>query len=88
MNRFFVEYKLHNKVNGGWAYQTVKSDTDYDTCLKTYHKTCADYIGGDTFDHVCITIEDAFGNVIKKEVWDAPASIVEPEVSETQDDAE
>lgn len=80
MNRFFVEYKLHNATNDGWAYQTVKASDNYDECLKSYHSTCAQYIGGETFDHVCITIEDAMGNVLKSEVWSKLAT--ESEVTE------
>lgn len=74
MNRYFVDYKLHNKVNGGWAYKTEKSTDDYDEALKAFHNQCATYIGGDTFDHACITLVDAQGNVLKAEVWDMPFS--------------
>lgn len=80
MNRFFVEYKLHNRENGGWAYQVVKASDSFDECLKDYHSECAKYIGGTVFDHVCITIEDAMGNVLKSEVWDMP--VVEEAVAE------
>lgn len=73
--RYFVDYKLHNGVNDGWAYKTTKNTTDLSEAKKDYHSQLSQYIGGDTFDHVCVTLSDMFGNVIMNEYWVKP---VEP----------
>lgn len=72
MNRFFVDYKLHNKKNDGWAYKTTKSTENYDEALKEFHNQCSTYIGGTDFDHVLVVLTDAFGNVLKIETWEMP----------------
>lgn len=80
MNRFFVEYKLHNAENDGWAFKTVKSADNYDEALKSFHGECNTYIAGtQPFDHVLVYIMDAIGNVLKSEVWDKP---ITPEATE------
>lgn len=76
-NRFFTEWKLHNKENDGWAYKTVKASDSYDECLKAFHSECATYIGSGQFDHVLVYIMDSFGNILKKEIWDASATTEE-----------
>lgn len=80
--RFFVDYKLHNKESDAWAFKTVKHTADYDDAMKAYHSECATYIGSTTFDHVCVVLCDAFGNVLMKQIWNAPVSsapVTEPE---------
>lgn len=77
MNRFFVDYKLHNKENDGWAYKTTLSTDNYDRALKEFHHQCDTYIdSSQPFDHVLIVLSDAMGNVVKKEIWDMPVSEV------------
>lgn len=73
MERYFVDFKIHNKENGGWAMKTTKNTDSYDDALKEFHTQCTTYIGGNTFDHVLITMTDSFGNIIKKELWEAKA---------------
>lgn len=86
MERYFIDYKLHNKVNDGWAYATTKSTTNYDEALKEFYSQCTRYIGGDTFDHALIILNDMFGNIIKKELWSAPTPIPEPIIEEIEDE--
>lgn len=88
MNRYFVEWKLHNKENGGWAFKTEKNTDNYDEAVKSFHSSCATYIGTNPFDHVLVYIMDAFGNILKKEVWDAPVVVTEPETENSIDELE
>jgi len=68
-NRYFVDYKLHNATNDGWAYKTTTSTTDLNVAKKDYHGQLNQYIGGTTFDFVQVTLSDMYGNVIMHEFW-------------------
>ena len=35
--RYFVDYKLHNAENDGWAFKTTKNTTDLAEAKKDYH---------------------------------------------------
>lgn len=76
ITRYFVDFKVHNKENDGWAYKTELNTNDYDKALVKYFEVCKTYIGVTTFDHVLVTITDAFGNTLEKQVWDM--KVVEP----------
>lgn len=78
-NRFFVDFKVHNKENDGWAYKTELNTDDMSKAVKKFHEVCSQYIGGAVFDHVLVILSDASGNNIKTEVWDMPK---EEEVAE------
>lgn len=70
--RYFVDYKLHNAENDGWAYNTTKSTTDLAEAKKDYHSQLAQYIGSTVFDFVQVTLTDMYGNKIKSEYWQKP----------------
>lgn len=72
--RYFVDYKLHNAENDGWAYNTTKSTTDLAEAKKDYHSQLAQYIGSTVFDFVQVTLTDMYGNKIKSEYWQKPES--------------
>lgn len=82
MNTFFVNFTLHNYKNDGWAFKTERKD-DLDDAIKLFHKTAETYIKSD-FDLVCVTITDAFGNIVdgKREVWRMENVPVEAPVAE------
>ena len=73
--RYFVDYKLHNAKNDGWAFKTTKNTTDFDEAKKDYHTQLSLYIGGTTYDFVQVTLSDMYGNKIMGEYWQKP---VEP----------
>ena len=73
--RYFVDYKLHNAENDGWAYKTTKNTTDIAEAKKDYYSQLSDYIGGIVFDFVQVTLSDMYGNGIMSEYGQKP---VEP----------
>jgi len=79
MEHYFVDYKLHNSENDGWAFKTEAHSANYDDMLKKFYAICNQYINTNPFDHVVVILSDAFGNQLKKEVW---TKVVEPEVVE------
>ena len=42
---YFVDYKLHNAENNGWAFKTTKNTTDLAEAKKDYHSQLSQYIG-------------------------------------------
>ena len=73
--RYFVDYKLHNAENDGWAFKTTKSTTDLAEAKKDYHSQLAQYIGSPDFDFVQVTLTDMYGNQIKSEYWQKPEPV-------------
>ena len=80
--RYFVDYKLHNAKNDGWAYKTTKSTTDINEAKKDYHAQLTEYIGSTVFDLVLVTLSDMYGNKVMSEYWQKP---VEPTPEPTTD---
>lgn len=70
--RYFVDYKLHNSENGGWAYKTTKNTTDLSEAKKDYHTQLSTYINSTAFDFVQVTLSDMYGNSILREYWQKP----------------
>lgn len=66
---YFVDYKRHNKTSNAWAYKTELGTTSIDEAKKKFHALMGEYIGGDTFDFVTVSLTDMFGNVIMCESW-------------------
>lgn len=69
-NRFFVDFKVHNKENDGWAYKTELNTDDKAKAVKKFHEVCTQYINTAQFDHVLVVLSDAYGNALETEVWD------------------
>lgn len=67
--RYFVDYKRHNATTEGWAYKTELGTTSLDEAKKKYHALLGEFVNGDTFDFVCVTLTDMFGNKIMSEYW-------------------
>lgn len=67
---YFVDYKRHNASSDAWAYKTELGTKSIDEAKKKFHALMGEYIGGDTFDFVCVTLSDMFGNVIASEYWE------------------
>lgn len=76
---YFVDYKLHNGANGGWAFKTTMHTTDLTKATKEYHHQLDTYIDVQDFDFVQVTLSDMYGNSIKSEYWKKE---VEPVVEE------
>ena len=86
-NRFFVDYKRHNKLTDGWAYKTEMSTESLEEAITKFHSLCSQYRDPNTFDYLCVSVTDLFGNVIKNEVWEHPAE-PEPEPEPEEDATE
>lgn len=80
MNEFFVELKLHNGANGGWAFSTPLHTGDYSKAKKEFHKQMQTYIGIQDFDFVCCAVVNRENEVLIRDVWEKPEPI--PEVPE------
>ena len=70
--RYFVDYKLHNAKNDGWAFKTTKNTTDLAEAKKDYHSQLSQYIGSTDFDFVQVTLSDMYGNKVLSEYWQKP----------------
>ena len=69
---YFVDWKLHNKTNGGWAYKTELKTTDKDAAVRKYGEMINQYYGKDPYDFGLITMTDIYGNIVDKnqKYWD------------------
>ena len=67
------DYKRHNASTNAWAYKTELGTTNEDEAEKKYHALLAEYIGSETFDFVCVTFSDMFGNKIESKCWQKDA---------------
>ena len=74
---YFVDYKRHNATSNAWAYKTELGTTSIDEAKKKYHALLGDFVGGDTFDFVQVTLSDMYGNKIMSEFWQKSVSIGE-----------
>ena len=77
--RYFVDYKLHNAENDGWAFKTTKNTIDLAEAKKDYHSQLSQYIGSTVFDFVQVTLSDMYGNKIMSEYWQKPEPEPTPE---------
>ena len=85
--RYFVDYKLHNAENDGWAYKTTMSTTDINEAKKEYHAQLKEYIGSTVFDFVQVTLSDMYGNKVMSEYWQKSVEPTpEPEPTDTTDE--
>ena len=83
--RYFVDYKLHNADNDGWAYKTTKNTTDLAEAKKDYHSQLSQYIGSTDFDFVQVTLSDMYGNKVLSEYWQNTVKPI-PEPTDTTDE--
>lgn len=73
---YFVTDYLFNGDNKGWSYKIELKTNDLETAKRKYHELLAMYIGKAPFTHVCVVLEDMYGNQLYRENWD---KAVEPE---------
>lgn len=81
MNKFYVvEYTRHNKTTDAWAFKSELGTDNKDEAEKKAHAIYAEFIGGDTFDHVNVIMKDNEGVNFVNLTWKATAE--EPTVTE------
>ena len=69
---YFVDYKLHNKDNDGWAFKTELKTTDKDAAVRKYGDLISKDYGTDPYDFGLISMTDMYGNVVDRnqKYWD------------------
>ena len=69
---YFVDYKLHNGTNDGWAYKTELKTTDKNAAVRKFGELISQDYGKDPYDFGCISMTDMYGNVVDKNLkyWD------------------
>lgn len=69
---YFVDYKIYNGDNKGWAYKTELKTTDRDTAVRKYGELINQYYGKNpyVFGYICMT--DMYGNIFdnNQKYWD------------------
>lgn len=78
---YFVDWKLYNKDNQGWAYKTELKTTDKDVAVRKYGEMIEQYYGKDPYSFGIISMTDMYGNVVDKnqKFWDNTQPKPEPE---------
>lgn len=78
---YFVDYKIYNKDNQGWAYKTELKTTDKDQAVRKYGALIDNFYAKDPYAFGLISMTDMYGNVVDKnqKYWDnTPAPEPEP----------
>lgn len=81
---YFVDYKLYNGTNGGWAYKTELKTTDKDAAVRKYGELIAQYYGKDPYTFGLVEMTDMYGNIVEnnRKYWDNTPSPEPPETNE------
>jgi hypothetical protein len=66
---YFVNYYLHNKDNDGWAYKVVGKYNNPDVAEKAYYGELENYVGGDEYDSVVVSLTDSLDNKLLSRYW-------------------
>lgn len=69
---YFVDYKLYNGDNGGWAYKTELKTTDKDAAVRKYGDLINQYYGKTPYVYGVISMTNMYGDVVdgNKKFWD------------------
>jgi hypothetical protein len=75
---YFVDWKLYNGDNQGWAYKTELKTTDKDAAVRKFGELINQYYGKAPYTFGYIVMTDMYGNVVdsNRKYWDNTA--VEP----------
>lgn len=77
---YFVSYFLHNSQNDGWAYKVVNKYTSRDAAEKAYYGELNNYVGGEVYDSVVVSLTDSMDNKLMSRYWTpTPEPTPEPE---------
>lgn len=78
---YFVNYKLYNDTNKGWAYKTELKTTDYNTAVRKFGELVSQYYGKDPYVFGTISLTDMYEHVLDVKTWEPlPEPSPEPEV--------
>ena len=81
---YFVDWKLYNGDNKGWAYKTELKTTNKDEAVRKYGEMINQYYGKAPYVFGIISMTDMYGNVVDKnqKYWDNTQPEPEPEPNE------
>lgn len=61
---YFVDYKLYNGDNNGWAYKTELKTTDRDAAIRKFGEMINQFYGKAPYVFGLLTMTDMYGNVV------------------------
>ena len=69
---YFVDYKLYNEDNQGWAYKTELKTTDKDAAVRKFGELLKNDYGTAPYTFGLIQMTDMYGNVVdgNQKFWD------------------
>lgn len=69
---YFVDYRLYNGTNQGWALKTELRTTNKDDAVRKYGALINDYYAKDPYTFGYIAMTDMYGNVVEgnEKYWD------------------
>lgn len=69
---YFVDWKLYNGTNQGWAYKTELKTTDKDAAVRKFGELINQYYGKSPYTFGYIVMTDMYGNVVdgNRKWWD------------------
>ena len=78
---YFVDYKLYNKDNQGWAYKTELKTTDKDAAVRKYGELVSQYYGKEPYIFGTVAMNDMYEYIVDKnsKTWDKTPSPEPPE---------
>lgn len=80
MDNFYdVTFKVHNEAADSWAAKVQHTTKDLRDAKAKFGEECSRLFGSKDFDFVCVTLSDAFGNVISKDFIDQRVAPEPPE---------
>lgn len=67
---YFVDYKLYNGTNQGWAMKTELKTKDVNEAIRKFGALVNDYYAKEPYTFGLITMSDTNGNVNDSKRWD------------------
>ena len=69
---YFVDWKLYNKDNEGWAYKTELKTTDKNAAVRKYGEMINQYYGKAPYSFGYVAMTDMYGKVVEnnEKFWD------------------
>lgn len=67
---YFVDYKLYNGTNQGWAMKTELKTKDVNEAIRKFGALVNDYYAKEPYTFGLITMSDTNGNINDSKRWD------------------
>lgn len=66
---YFVDFKIYNSKNKGWAFKTTSHSTSLKAAKKDYYTQLSTYVDSEEFTFGTVVLSDMYGNVIMSDTW-------------------